>query len=60
MYPFLLLILRKYLNKIFPIELWCFKFTVISVKVVEVDIHMCAKFHGNTLSRSGDTKIPQK
>ena len=57
MYPFLLLILRKYLNKIFPTELWCFKFTV---KVVEVDICMCAKFHGNTLSRSGDTKIPQK
>ena len=57
MYPFLLLILRKYLNKIFPTELWCFKFTV---KVVEVDIYMCAKFHGNTLSRRGDTKIPQK
>ena len=57
MYPFLLLILRKYLNKIFPTELWCFKFTV---KVVEVDIYMCANFHGNTLSRSGDTKIPQK
>ena len=51
MYPFLLLILRKYLNKIFPTEL--------TVKVVEVDIYMCAKFHGNTLSRSGDTKIPQ-
>ena len=57
MYPFLLLILRKYLNKIFPTELWCFKFTV---KVVEVDIYMCAKLHGNTLSRSGDTRIPQK
>ena len=55
MYPFLLLILRKYLKKIFPTELWYFKFTV---KVVEVDSYMCAKFHGN--SRGGGTKIPQK